>query len=158
MSVRWTFCILFCGAWSGDIQCRIVDSSYGMFTNSFLFFCGSQTKCAFNVHVGWPNSGVVIQRQAGPVTQSIHVYMTRPHISIAATCSNGISPTLARSRLIISRQELTRICQRCGFLHASTPLSLQKPRPALGFGSSDVPTVVQVAISLSSHVSALAGQ
>lgn len=130
MSVRWSSCILFCGVWSGDIHCRIVDSSYGMFTN----WSG-----------GSPFS--VTQRSSKLTTRS--AYMTRSCTCIATTHRDVLSPvSLAIFRLINSRWELTRICQRFGFLLASTPLSLPKSTPALGFGSSIVSTVTQVAISL----------
>lgn len=50
---------MFCGAWSGDIHCRIVDSSCGMFTNSFHFSSGSSVHV---LNVLSPTSGVVIHR------------------------------------------------------------------------------------------------
>lgn len=53
--------------------------------------------------------------------------------------------------IINSQWKLTGICQGFGVLRASTPLSLPKSHPALGFGSNVVSTVAQVAISLSSH-------
>lgn len=125
---------------SGDIHCRIVDSSYGMFTNKVPLFCGSQCSCY------WYSP----RQSSNPATRG--VYKIRPYIYIATTHSDSLSSMRpAIFKIINSRRELTRICQRFGFLHASTPLSLPKSPTALGFGSSIVPTVVQVAISLSSQ-------
>lgn len=129
---------------SGDIHCRIVDSSYGMFTNWSGLFDGSP--CYLCSYLPCHST----------VDKSLNLkptlFITWRYICISTTQIDGLAPiSPAVLRLINSRRDLTRICQRFGFLHASTPLSLPKSPTALGFGSSIVPTVVQVAISLSSQ-------